>query len=312
MHVRSISPEEVDAFAAVGPHSLGTDGFAQYLRELWQLGASKPSRCLVIEEDTRILGRIVYRGSGSDVNFTGLYLPAGEAFFALGQRLFQESLPALHHEGVRYLEAFISAAGAQAEQVRELLQRLGVPLIQTKYRYRWNADPATLVPSSRLIYQTRPEVGEAAFIDLIRRASVGTLDALDQLQIEQLGEDLHAQTYFEVLKTEFEDHPDWWLAAYTPDQQPVGHVVGVPFNLHRHEGAIGYIGVVPEQRGHGYSADLLRDGMRAMTNAGITTVIADTDETNRPMQAAFERCGYQRTDMTWVYRQAIADLLTKA
>jgi len=309
MHVRSISPAEVDAFAAIGPHSLGVDGFAQYIRELWQLGASQPSRCFVIEEGTHILGRIVYRGSGDDVNFTGLHLPSGEAFFSVGQCLFQESLSELYLEGVRYLEAFLSSASAQTEQVRELLQKLGLPLTQTKFRYIWQGDSTSLIPSSRLIYRTRNQVSDADFIDLIRRASIGTLDALDQLQIKQLGENTHARTYFEVLKTEFEDHPDWWLAAYTPDQQPVGHIVGVPYNLHRHESAIGYIGVIPEQRGHGYSDDLLRDGMRAMTAAGITTVIADTDEVNRPMQAALERCGYQRSDTTWVYRQALTAIL---
>lgn len=306
MHVRSISPAEVDTFAAVGPHSLGTEGFAQYIRELWQLGVSRPDACFIVEDGSQIVGRVLYRGSTGDVNFTGLSLPWQADYLTMGTLLFRESLQRVHAAGAQILEAFIPSAWPYADQARDLMQHLRLPLIQTKFRYVGAADA---VPDSRLIFRTLDEVGEDTFIEAIRRSSTGTLDALDQLQLKAMGAEAHARAYFDVLKTEFEFHPAWWLAAYTPAAELVGHVVGVPYNLHRQEGAIGYIGVVPEQRGHRYGDELLRAGMQAMHAAGVTTVIADTDLQNVPMQQSFERCGYQRTDTTWVYRETIATLL---
>jgi len=58
---------------------------------------------------------------------------------------------------------------------------------------------------------------------------------------------------------------------------------------------IGYIGVVPEQRGHGHINDLLAHGTSTLRGLGTGRVIrADTDVDNLPMAAAFERAGYRR------------------
>jgi RimJ/RimL family protein N-acetyltransferase len=58
---------------------------------------------------------------------------------------------------------------------------------------------------------------------------------------------------------------------------------------------IGYIGVVPEQRGHGYVDDLLAEGTALLADQGAEVVKADTDTGNVPMAAAFARAGYQVT-----------------
>lgn len=59
-------------------------------------------------------------------------------------------------------------------------------------------------------------------------------------------------------------------------------------------GTIGYIGVVPEQRGKGYSADLLTRVTRRLMTAEVWRIFCDTDTENAPMIAAFERFGYAR------------------
>jgi ribosomal protein S18 acetylase RimI-like enzyme len=57
---------------------------------------------------------------------------------------------------------------------------------------------------------------------------------------------------------------------------------------------VGFLGVVPAQRGHGYADDLLAEITHLLAEDGATTIRADTDGTNTPMVAAFERLGYHR------------------
>ena len=59
---------------------------------------------------------------------------------------------------------------------------------------------------------------------------------------------------------------------------------------------VGYLGVLPEHRGRGYVDEILAEITRILVaDAGATTIHADTDLENRPMAAAFERCGYRVT-----------------
>jgi RimJ/RimL family protein N-acetyltransferase len=58
---------------------------------------------------------------------------------------------------------------------------------------------------------------------------------------------------------------------------------------------IGYVGVVPEQRGHGYAGGLLAEGTSFLVGQGADRIVADTDTGNRPMAAAFGRAGYRVT-----------------
>ena len=59
---------------------------------------------------------------------------------------------------------------------------------------------------------------------------------------------------------------------------------------------IGYIGVVPEQRGRGYVDDLLAEMMWMLSElAPGEEVGADTDFANVPMAAAFARAGFRTT-----------------
>lgn len=309
MQIRSISSSELDSFVMVGLHSLGTEGFAQYIRELWERGASSPERTFVIEAGGQFIGRILYRGQGEEVNFTGLILPWDGDYLTLGQQLFHVSLAQLQAEGVRILEAYVTSGWEYQQSVQRLMEQLGLPLVQTKLRYVWHQTDEPLTEPARLTYRNLDDIGDEAFIDLIRRSSVDSLDRLDQLQVTEMGSEQHAHTYFDLLKNEFGHFPHWWQAAYTPTGEAVGHVIPVPYNLHRHEGTIGYIGVVPEQRGRGYVDDLLRRGMAVMIQDGIQTMICDTDAPNIPMQRAFERSGYTQTDTTWVYHGKLESIL---
>ncbi|MGH3320183.1 MAG: GNAT family N-acetyltransferase [Streptosporangiaceae bacterium] len=53
---------------------------------------------------------------------------------------------------------------------------------------------------------------------------------------------------------------------------------------------IGYIGVVPEYRGHGCA--LLAEATRLLVVEGVDRIVGGTDLTNTPMVAAFAKAGY--------------------
>lgn len=89
--------------------------------------------------------------------------------------------------------------------------------------------------------------------------------------------------------------PSWWELAFDADNRLAGLIMptGAPSFV-----TIGYIGVVPEQRGHGYVNDLLARGTATLRRVGNGQVIrADTDVSNAPMAAAFDRAGYSRFAM---------------
>jgi RimJ/RimL family protein N-acetyltransferase len=85
----------------------------------------------------------------------------------------------------------------------------------------------------------------------------------------------------------------WWFTASTPGGQPVGF--GVP-SRNSEVPVVGYLGVLPEHRGYGYIDDILAELTRILAAEAQADVIhADTDLTNGPMAAAFERAGYRNT-----------------
>lgn len=64
---------------------------------------------------------------------------------------------------------------------------------------------------------------------------------------------------------------------------------------------IGYVGVLPVHRGRGYAEDLLIEATRLLVEDGATEIGAMTDVGNRPMAAAFTRCGYAVVDRMLVH-----------
>lgn len=97
-----------------------------------------------------------------------------------------------------------------------------------------------------------------------------------------------AQLMLSILQN-MEYDPAWWQLAYTADGVLVGLVMPTKSLT---VGTIGYIGVVPGQRGLGYSYDLLVRGTTTLHAAGISVIRADADVDNEPMAKAFRRTGY--------------------
>jgi hypothetical protein len=56
---------------------------------------------------------------------------------------------------------------------------------------------------------------------------------------------------------------------------------------------VAYLGVVPEQRGHGYVNDLLAEITHVLIEERAERIVADVDLANAPMVAALDRAAYR-------------------
>ncbi|MER5983600.1 GNAT family N-acetyltransferase [Streptomyces sp. NPDC001787] len=163
------------------------------------------------------------------------------------------------------------------------------PLVE-RYRYRWTPDDGLPARPGRLTF--RPEPDDAVILDVLRRVHSVTLDAHARKAIEGPG-GLEAAAQEELDFFHWCPSPrSWWQLAYTPD----GAVAGIHVPAHNPSGpCIGFIGVVPEARGHGYGYDLLVECTHFLAEQGAEYVAGATDRGNVPMAVAFARAGHRIT-----------------
>lgn len=168
-------------------------------------------------------------------------------------------------------------AAAEAAGLRKLVER---------FRYNWTADCPLPERTGRLEY--RPEPDDNVLRDVVRRIQEGSLDAHDLDDIEKYGRDGAVEELLRIL-TWMPSPRSWWRLAYTP----AGELAGFHVPAHNPSGpCIGFIGVLPEQRGNGYAYDLLVECTHDLVAHGATRIAAATDQTNLPMAAHFARMGY--------------------
>ncbi|GGW76895.1 N-acetyltransferase [Streptomyces lucensis JCM 4490] len=159
------------------------------------------------------------------------------------------------------------------------------PLVE-RFLYRWTADLGLPERPGRLVFA--PEPDDAVFLGLLRRIHSVTLDAHARRAIEEGGVDQAAREELDVFHW-MPSPRDWWQIARTPGGEPVG--IHIP--AHNPSGpCVGFVGVVPEQRGHGYAYDLLAECTHFLAGHGAEFIAAATDQANFPMAAHFTRAGY--------------------
>jgi len=101
---------------------------------------------------------------------------------------------------------------------------------------------------------------------------------------------------------------EWWRIAATPDGAPIGFAIPSATPYARN---VGYLGVLPAHRGRGFVDDLLAEITRFHASDGTEWITATTDTTNTSMAAAFDRAGYQVTEIRLVL-EARSDALATA
>jgi ribosomal protein S18 acetylase RimI-like enzyme len=187
----------------------------------------------------------------------------------------------------------IPAARDAADARVAAAEKAGLTPFVERLRFSWTRDDDAPPRSDRLVF--RP-AGDEEILDAVRRSLHGTLDAISRQDAARQGRDFAASAIVDELG-EFPSPRDWWRLAYTPG----GELVGVTIPARNYTAAvIGYIAVVPEQRGHGYADDLLAEATRLLMEHGADLINADTDLGNTPMAASFRRCGYRNTGIRLV------------
>jgi RimJ/RimL family protein N-acetyltransferase len=158
-----------------------------------------------------------------------------------------------------------------------------------RLRYEWTVHDGLPDPPARL--RLRPEPDDEVFVGLFRRTLEGTLDATSRREAAQIGAEAQARADVAFYRDKMLGDRAWWRVAETPDGQVTGF--GLP-SRNVDFPVVGYLGVLPEHRGHGYVDEILAGITRFLaTQAGAEVIRADTDLANRPMAASFERAGYR-------------------
>ncbi|PSJ26353.1 GNAT family N-acetyltransferase [Streptosporangium nondiastaticum] len=168
-------------------------------------------------------------------------------------------------------------AAAEAAGMRVLVER---------FRYEWTTGCPLPERTGRLVYRSEPD--DAVIRDVLGRTMHGTLDAHDSRNVAELGLEAAVDDAMEFLHW-LPSPRAWWKLAHTPG----GELVGIHIPAHNPAGpCVGYIGVVPGQRGRGYAYDLLVECTRDLVDEGATRIAAATDQGNFPMAAHFAKAGY--------------------
>lgn len=181
------------------------------------------------------------------------------------------------------------AVRAAAEARRDVALRSGMKPFVERLRYTWT--PAAGLPDRPGRLRYLPEPDDEVILDVLRRMTEGSLDAHQRRLADTEGALAAARDDLDFLHW-MPSPREWWRLAYTVDGALVGLTVpGANFG----GPVIGIIGVVPEQRGHGYAYDLLVEATHLLVETGATEITAETDATNTPMAATFARAGYPVT-----------------
>ncbi len=167
--------------------------------------------------------------------------------------------------------------------------RAGLTEELERLRFEWTKAAGLPRDSGRLVYRADPD--DAVFEDLLSRVLDGTLDATTRKTANAVGPREQARLDVAFYRDKMVGDRGWWLVALTRDGEAVGF--GVP-SRNTEFPVVGYLGVVPEHRGHGYVGDILAEITRVLVaEAGAQSIHADTDLANQPMAKAFERAGYR-------------------
>ncbi|MFJ6892761.1 GNAT family N-acetyltransferase [Streptomyces hokutonensis] len=177
-------------------------------------------------------------------------------------------------------------ARAAAEARFTALRAAGYELLVERFIYRWTPECGLPERPGRLDFA--PEPDDAVFFDALRRIHSVTLDAHAQRAIGEGGVEKAAQQEIDFFRW-CPSPREWWQVARTPE----GDLAGIHIPARNPSGpCVGFIGVVPEQRGHGYARDLLAECTHYLAERGAEFIAAATDQGNFPMAAHFAEVGY--------------------
>ncbi len=294
--LRRDQPADLDFFTDLSADPGRDADVRAYLDRTIATGAMRPEWCYVAEDVSGVVGRVAaWTLPPSDVplDLVLLDVPWEEPDSRVGEALLRHvfgDMRALGGERVGYVIDEPPREPFWQDNVAAriaLLERVGFRLTRETSRFELLIRDVP-EPSMRLTFRDLTAVGQEAFLDAIRLVSDGTLDQEILEEREREGPEGAARLLWGLL-TKLRYEPSWWQLAYDHEGTLVGQVMPC---ANPGAATIGYIGVVPEQRGKGYVDDLMAQTTRTLNAAGYDRIVADTDLQNAPMAAAFGRAGY--------------------
>ncbi len=293
MIIRRIQTADISQFEKIG---MQEDGKPTLNLQRWlDAKRTKLEWCYIAEESGEFLARVifgVFEDQPQDLKVWQLIIDNKlDNFKEVGMQLLKESINQLKSENFETVEYHLYAnASNNFENYKSIFIAQGFEITQEKINFEaTEIIQSDKTKSHRLTYKTLEEVGDIAFIQAIEKVTEGSLDREDLESIALNGSKKAAEMYFELL-AEIDLNKNWWKLAYQEDGSLVGLIV--PQKFSDEEGAINYIGVVPQKRGAGYVYALIDAASTLMFQSGIQTVIADIDTQNQPLEKALNVLGY--------------------
>ncbi|WP_326589055.1 GNAT family N-acetyltransferase [Streptomyces sp. NBC_01294] len=165
-----------------------------------------------------------------------------------------------------------------------------------RLRYEWTPAAATTAPTGRLVFR---DGTDEEFLDAFVRLSAGSLDLHTQSELRSMDAEQLAREDV-AFYLDCPGERSWWRLAHLPDGTLAGMAIPSATPYHRN---VGYLGVVPEQRGRGLIDEILGEITRFHAAEGAERITATTDTVNVPMAAAFDRAGYEVTEIRLVLEE---------
>lgn len=297
MKIRSTVEADLDAI-----HTLITEqSLNTVTRDRWDeflvSGAYRYDWSWAVEDDGKIIALSIWWGMEQydhPFSIDGLYAVPGVDRVAVWADLIRHALATFPAEAEQpeYHIFLPNGWRDQPDVVAELEPRLeaaaaaGLSGLTERLRYEWTPSDGLPTRSTRLRFEP---ADDEAFLDVFRRVIEGSLDAATTRAVARIGVEGSAKEDLEVYKS-MPGERSWWRLAYNAADELIGFAMP---SANNGGPVVGYVGVLPEHRGNGYSDDLLAEITHILVETGAERIGADTDLTNKPMAATFERLGYR-------------------
>lgn len=302
----------IDAFLSVSAASPYQEQLRNYTESLIGKRLTKPSWCVIgLDSDVPVARAAFWAMPDQEVPTDIVLIDAdwNERDLAGGHQLLTHLHDLASALGANQLWHHVdSPPGPPQYQENEsarirLVTESGYELLRDGLRWLFTTSAGhEAPPETALAFRGLAEVGEDTFVEAIAETYEGTRDSWITQTIEEHGP-------LGAARADFADYqqmdylPEWWELAYTE----AGELAGVIMAAKNPSSAVvAYVGVVPQQRGRGHAAQLVRRGTAQLIAAGVDEIRGDCDRDNVAMVKAFERAGYEQSARRRSFQRSFA------
>ncbi len=302
----------MEAFLSVSARSAYQRHLEAYLASLLQSRSTKPGWCVLgVDAAVPIARAALWALPDHEVPTDIVLIDAdwNDAELAVGRSLLSSVHDLAVAHGADALTHHVdSPPGAPQYQENDearirLLAESGYELVRDGLRWTYSGSSSQEAGRANpLVFRALPKVGEEAFVEAIASTYQGTRDSWLTLNIEERG-------MLGAARADFRDYegldhlPQWWELAYTDGGALAGVIMAAGNQRHA---VIAYVGVVPEQRGRGLAARLVRRATEQLLASGADKIGGDCDRDNVAMVKASERAGFKQVTRRRSYRREVA------